>query len=144
MVPRKTFATSLVVAAFSCAVLATQARAQEQPEREALILSPPAGAVVKSPVTVTYGFQSNGGANDNGGMQHRTPHAFLVIDTPTPPAGTLVQAGAQFIPFPSGQMQLTVTLPPGQHRLQIVIVNREDHVSKHVFAANPVSITVQP
>jgi hypothetical protein len=121
--------------------------AQEHPEREALILSPAAGAAVTSPVTVTFGLQA-AGSSDNGsgqnGGHHWTPHAFLAVDVPTPAAGTPIQSGAQYIPFPSGQTQISVALSPGQHQLQIVMVNRAGNVSKHMFAAAPIEITVQP
>ncbi len=153
MAPRKYMHIMVAALAVSCGLLAVPAGAQERPEREALILSPEAGTAVSNPVMVAFGVQSQDGDNEqpsdaggnwNGGNHAWTPHAFLAVDTPAPPVGALVQAGTQYIPFPDGQTQMSVTLPPGPHQLQIVIVNRKGYVSKYVFAARPIAIIVQP
>ena len=144
MAPRKIYGMLLAALALSVTALATPAKAQEHPEREALIVSPADGAAVTSPVTVTFGLQSDDSPSGQNGNRHWTPHAFLAIDAPTPAVGTPIQSGNQYVPFPAGQTQMSVALSPGQHRLQIVMVNREGSVSKHIFAAAPIAITVQP
>jgi hypothetical protein len=128
--------------------LPAHALAQQHFGRPPVILSPSDGATVSSPLSVSFGFaapaatQGDAAAPPPNGGTGWTPHAFLVIDSPLPDPGTAVQADAQHIPFPDGQTQITVTLAPGQHQLQIVLVNREGLVSRHFRAGGVVTVLV--
>ena len=128
------------------------ALAQQYAPATPAITAPSAGASVSSPVTVTYSLgdsgsgQMGGGSgsgNPSWGAHHRRPHAFLVIDSATPAAGSSIQADADHVAFPKGQFQLSVPLAPGHHQLQVVFVNKQGEVSSRLQSSASVSISVQ-
>jgi hypothetical protein len=139
------FKNIMTVACFGAALglagFATQAAAQGKPTETPIIQTPAAGAAVSSPVTVSYQLSSPPPATASG--KPRPPPAFLVIDAPLPATGTTVYPDAQHVPFPKGEYQLSVTLAPGQHQLQIVLVNHKGLVTKHFQPGAPVNITVK-
>jgi hypothetical protein len=87
------------------------------------------GDTVSSPFLVQFGTTGMGiaPANHDGGDAHRnTGHHHLLIDTP-PLQGEALRFG---IPadnnhrhFGGGQTEATITLPPGQHTLQLVLAD---------------------
>ncbi len=107
-----------------------------------VITSPDAGASVSSPVTVTFGLQKAGSDAVKAG-NHPKMHALLVIDSPPPAPGSSVQADAEHVAFPAGQLQLSVPLTAGKHQLQVVIINKAGLVAKRVPPSAAVSISVQ-
>jgi hypothetical protein len=123
--------------------------AQNYPSRTLVIASPAAGASVSSPFTVSIGLADSGsgaagsGGSAMGGQHHHGGQAYLVIDSPLPAAGDTITADAKHIAFPPGQRQLSVSLPAGQHQLQIVAANHEGEVSSRVQPSTPLTITVQ-
>jgi hypothetical protein len=98
-------------------------------------------------VVVSYGLADAQAAPPAGtpapGHHHRMPHAFLVIDSSTPVAGSQLQPDADHVAFPAGQRQLSIPLPPGHHELQVVFVNRQGMVAIHVPPSAVVSISVK-
>jgi hypothetical protein len=119
------------------------ALAQNVPSRSLVIASPAAGASVSSPVTVSIGFAGSGSGSTMGGQHPHKGQAYLVVDAPTPAAGAAITADAEHIAFPAGQRQLSVSLPAGQHHLQVVAVNHAGDISSRVQPSAPVTITVQ-
>lgn len=119
------------------------APAQTNPSKILVISSPVAGASVSSPFTVSISLVAPGGGGGGMGGQHHHGQAYLVIDAPTPPAGDMITADAAHIAFPPGQRQLTVSLSPGPHHLQIVAANRQGKVTYRVQPSAPMTITVQ-
>lgn len=122
------------------------ALAQERQHRSLDIVAPTDGSAVSNPINVTFGFsQRNGEQPDHPAREHhgRGPHILLVVDAPTPEPGSTIQLDATHLPFPEGQQQMTVTLAPGQHSLQLVVVDRDGNVSRHAHEQPPVTITVQ-
>jgi hypothetical protein len=87
------------------------------------------GDTVSSPFLVQFGLAAMGvaPANHDGGDAHRnTGHHHLLIDTP-PLTGDALRSG---IPaddnhrhFGGGQTEVTLTLPPGRHTLQLVLAD---------------------
>jgi len=144
---------------------ALPALAAKKPHVMSVITAPSAGASVSSPVTVSYSL--SGGDADavppsagdappppSGGSwpaptssaspagHHRLPQAFLVIDSPTPAAGSSVLADDDHVAFPPGQFQLSIPLSTGQHELQVVFVNHKGTVTHHFEPSETVSISV--
>lgn len=124
------------------------ATAQQYARWTPAITAPSPGASVASPVTVSYGMADASqsappGGAPPAGRHHRVPHAFLVIDSVTPVAGSELQPDADHVAFPAGQRQLTIPLPPGHHELQVVFVNRQGMVAIHVPPSAAISISVQ-
>ena len=123
------------------------AAAQEREHRGPVIVSPTDGATLPGPVTVVFGFGGREGAQGPGEHQegeHRRHggHAYHVIEAPAPAPGSAVQADASHQLFPEGQRQITVTLAPGKHSLQLVLVNREGEVGRFPGAA-PITVVVK-
>jgi hypothetical protein len=112
---------------FSVALLATTAFAQERllspPNAEVYIVSPKDGEKVANPITVRFGLKGMGVA-PAGIKMDDTGHHHLLIDTdlpadltkPIPPA-----VENKILHFGKGQTEVTLTLPPGKHALQLAL-----------------------
>ena len=77
------------------------------------------------------------------GGQHHHGEAVLVIDAATPAAGDMLTADAEHIVFPPGETQLTVSLSPGLHHLQVVAATHKGKVTYKVQPSAPMTITIQ-
>ena len=86
----------------------------------AYIVSPADGAVVDGPVTVVFGLTGYGVA-PAGMARDRTGHHHLIVDAPLPDLGGPIPADANHLHFGGGQTQTTIELPPGRHRLQLLL-----------------------
>ena len=88
---------------------------------EAYILSPADGAEVTSPFTVRFGLRGMGVA-PAGVTANNTGHHHLLIDVATlPPDNQPLPATDQVRHFGAGQTETELSLPPGQHTLQLVL-----------------------
>jgi hypothetical protein len=144
MVLKKWPVLAVLGAAFSLAVPLTAgpALAQTAPTRSLVITSPAAGATVPSPFTVSITLVSSSGGAAMAGNHHHG-EAVLVIDVPAPVPGDMITPDADHIVFPPGQTQLSVSLPPGQHHLQIVAATHKGKVTYKVQPSAPLTVTVQ-
>jgi len=85
------------------------------------------GDTVSSPFLVQFGLAGMGiaPANHDGGDAHRnTGHHHLLIDVPALSGEALrsgIPADDNHRHFGGGQTEVTVTLPPGRHTLQLVL-----------------------
>lgn len=101
---------------------AAQERSASPKGAEVYFIAPADGAKLANPVTVRFGLKGMGVAPagikfDNAGHHH------LLIDTdvadmskPIPPA-----VENKIMHFGAGQTEVTLTLPPGKHTLQLVL-----------------------
>ena len=107
---------------------------QFQGQRPVLAISSPTdGATVSGPVTVTH-------TSSNPARGPR--QVFLLIDQPAPQPGESITADQDHVAFPDGQTQLSVTLAPGLHTLQLATINREGKIGRRFVAEAPVSVIV--
>jgi hypothetical protein len=84
-------------------------------------LSPANGATVRSPVTVRFGLRGMGVA-PAGVTSPNTGHHHLLIDVDTlPPDNLPIPNDEKHRHFGLGQTEAEITLPPGQHTLQLVL-----------------------
>jgi hypothetical protein len=84
-------------------------------------LSPENGAEVTSPFVVRFGLRGMGVA-PAGVTAPNTGHHHLLIDVETlPPEGQPLPNNEQFRHFGMGQTEAEISLPPGQHTLQLVL-----------------------
>jgi hypothetical protein len=84
-------------------------------------LSPANGATVTSPFTVRFGLRGMGVA-PAGVTTPSTGHHHLLIDVATlPPDNLPIPNDANHRHFGLGQTEVELTLPPGQHTLQLVL-----------------------
>lgn len=84
-------------------------------------ISPQDGAKLKSPVTVRFGLSGMGVA-PAGVAREATGHHHLLVDVDTlPPMDLPIPNDAQHRHFGGGQTEVTLELPPGRHRLQLLL-----------------------
>lgn len=84
-------------------------------------LSPANGATVTSPFTIRFGLRGMGVA-PAGVTNPNTGHHHLLIDVETlPPDNLPIPNDANHRHFGLGQTETEITLPPGQHTLQLVL-----------------------
>jgi hypothetical protein len=110
------------------APLATAQDAASTPPRtasaagaEVYIQSPADGAQVRSPFLVRFGLRGMGVA-PAGVTNANTGHHHLLIDVATlPPDNLPLPQTDQFRHFGAGQTEAEISLPPGQHTLQLVL-----------------------
>lgn len=84
-------------------------------------ISPQDGARLKSPVTVRFGLSGMGVA-PAGIAKEATGHHHLLVDVDSlPPMDLPIPNDAQHRHFGGGQTEVTLELPPGRHRLQLLL-----------------------
>ena len=111
---------------------------------EVYIIAPADGATVNGPVTVRFGLKGMGvapaGINFEGSGHHH-----LLIDTPLPanmaqPVPAAVEN--KILHFGKGQTEVTLTLPPGKHTLQLVLGDYLHIPHNPPVVSKSISITV--
>lgn len=105
-----------------CAILVALAMppASALAAAEAYIISPQDGETVRSPFVVRFGLKGMGVA-PAGVEMPGTGHHHLIIDAPLPPAGQPVPFDDQHKHFGKGQTETELSLPPGEHTLQLIL-----------------------
>ena len=105
-------------------------------------ISPANGQVVKGPVTVRFGLAGMGVA-PAGTVADGTGHHHLIIDAPLPALDQPLPKDDKHLHFGKGQTEITLTLAPGKHTLQLVLGD-SNHIPHQppVFSA-PITITVK-
>jgi hypothetical protein len=84
-------------------------------------LSPANGSMVSSPFTIRFGLRGMGVA-PAGVTTPNTGHHHLLVDVETlPPDNLPIPNDANHRHFGLGQTETELTLPPGQHTLQLVL-----------------------
>lgn len=137
----------------TCALLGTgvltQAGAEGMtstaPEDAALyIIEPKDGDTVESTFTVKFGLSGMGVA-PAGVDQDKTGHHHLIIDTElsTLDMRAPLPATDQVKHFGGGQTETTVTLPPGEHTLQLVLGNHLHVPFDPPLTSDVISVTVE-
>ena len=100
---------------------ATLPRTASPAGAEVYIQSPADGAQVRSPFLVRFGLRGMGVA-PAGFANANTGHHHLLIDVAElPPDALPLPMAEQFRHFGAGQTEAEISLPPGQHTLQLVL-----------------------
>ena len=81
------------------------------------------GATVTSPFVVRFGLRGMGVA-PAGVDVPGTGHHHLVIDAATPPLDVPLPADDHHRHFGGGQTEVELTLPPGEHTLQLILADK--------------------
>ena len=121
---RSLLVAALVLTAPLCvgSVALAQERTPSPPGAELYIISPKNGAVVHNPVLVQFGLKGMGVAPagvkfDNTGHHHLLIDATLSGDQLKQP----IAMDDNHRHFGAGQTEAMITLPSGQHKLQLVL-----------------------
>jgi hypothetical protein len=122
MTPLSAFARSLFIAALIGAPVIALGQTAAPPNAAVYIISPKDGDTVTSPFKVQFGLTGMGIA-PAGVDKPNTGHHHLIIDTTLSPAELKepIASDAKHLHFGGGQTEAMVTLPPGQHTLQLVL-----------------------
>jgi hypothetical protein len=131
------------------APLATAQDAASTPPRtasaagaEVYIQSPADGAQVRSPFLVRFGLRGMGVA-PAGVTNANTGHHHLLIDVAAlPPDNLPLPQTDQFRHFGAGQTEAEISLPPGQHTLQLVLGDALHIPHDPPFRSARITITV--
>jgi len=105
------------------------------------IISPTDGAVVSSPVTVSFGIEGYSVA-PAGTYDANTGHHHLLIDTGLPSLDQPIPADAQHVHFGKGQTETTLDLAPGQHTLQLLLGDGNHVPHQPPLTSDMITITV--
>ena len=104
-------------------------------------VSPKEGETVKSPFMVQMGVEGME-VKPAGEIQDGSGHHHIVIDADPVAQGTLVPADDQHKHFGKGQTETELTLPAGQHTLQLQFANGV-HLSYGEQMRSSITITVE-
>ncbi|MDR2212668.1 MAG: DUF4399 domain-containing protein [Pseudomonadales bacterium] len=139
--------SSLLFAGFALAQAAEPAalpRSVAPADAKVYILSPANGATVESPFTVVFGLSGMGVAP--AGIEFENAgHHHLLIDTDLPANLSLpLPADEQHVHFGKGQTEASITLPPGQHTLQLVLGDHLHIPFDPPVVSEKITVTVAP
>jgi hypothetical protein len=131
-----------ILLALGCAA-ALADQTPSAPGSEVYIVSPHAGAKVKSPVTVVFGLKGMGVAPagvkfDNTGHHHLLVDSAMPTDLNAPlPATDAVRH------FGKGQTEASIELKPGKHTLQLLFADYTHTPFTPNIASKQITITVE-
>jgi hypothetical protein len=122
MTPLSTFRRSLFVIALIGMPAIALGQTAAPPNASVYFISPKDGDTVTSPFKVQFGLTGMGVA-PAGVDKPNTGHHHLIIDTTLSPAELEepIASDPKHVHFGGGQTEAMVTLPPGQHTLQLVL-----------------------
>jgi hypothetical protein len=136
---RSLTATLLCVAASM--PLGAQASPASEPSPVIGILTPANGSRVSSPFTVRFRLV-NYGVAPAGANIDKTGHFHLVVNDVAGAPGTVIPADSTHIHFGKGQIEVSVSLPPGRHVLRAVLGDYQHKVISPALVSAPISVTV--
>ncbi len=105
-------------------------------------ITPADGATVTSPVEIEFGIAGMEvvRAGDN---QPNSGHHHLLIDTDLPDLGMPIPADERHVHFGDGSTETKITLPPGEHTLQMLLGDYVHIPHKPALLSEPIRITVE-
>lgn len=134
----------LAVPAFAAVpVLADDHRTPSPEGAQVYIISPADGATVSNPVTIVFGARGVGVA-PAGVEQANTGHHHLVINAEVTDEllSMPLPADENHVHFGGGQTETTRDLPPGTHRLQLVMADHQHIPHEPPLVSEAITITV--
>jgi hypothetical protein len=107
------------------------------------LITPRNGSTVKNPITVRFGLKGVGIA-PAGVSFPNTGHHHLLIDTDLPSnLDQPLPVTDNIKHFGKGQTEATITLPPGQHTLQLVLGDMNHIPHSPPLVSKKITITVE-
>ena len=110
-----------ITAFLAAALLSSPWMAMAEESPSVYFIAPHNGDVVSGDFTVQFGLKGMGVAPAGVDKEH-TGHHHLLIDLETlPPLDAPLPANDHIVHFGGGQTQTTLSLPPGEHTLQLLL-----------------------
>ena len=117
-------------------------RTQRPADAKVYLISPANGAEVSNPVTIRFGLAGMGVA-PAGVAFPNTGHHHLLIDVPAPPPDLPIPKDEHHMHFGGGQTEVTLTLPPGEHSLQLELADKDHIPFDPPLLSEPIKIRVK-
>lgn len=112
-------------------------------DAQVYFISPKDGATVTSPFKAQFGLSGMGVA-PAGIDKEGTGHHHLLIDLETlPDLDKALSATEHIKHFGGGQTEVTLTLPPGEHTLQLLLANYVHIPHEPPVISDPITLTVE-
>lgn len=99
-------------------------RQKSPPGASVYIIEPKDGAEISGPVTIRFGLKGMGVA-PAGVEKKDTGHHHLLIDQKLADPASAIPADDSHRHFGAGQTEVTLSLPPGNHTLQLVLADHQ-------------------
>jgi hypothetical protein len=113
------------------------------PDAAVYFIYPRNGDVIFPTTTVRFGLR-NMGVAPAGVAKPNTGHHHLIINAPTPPLDEAIPADLNHIHLGGGQTERRITLPRGEHTLQLIFTD-ENHVPHDPpILSERIRVTVAP
>ncbi|NOR52126.1 MAG: DUF4399 domain-containing protein [Gammaproteobacteria bacterium] len=139
----KTLSSILLLSTLSFALLAHA----HSPSKSARIFisSPNHGAEMTSPLRVTFSIQGFKvvPTGTKGRERHLGGHHILLVDTPLPDLDEPIPITDQIIHLSKGEREILLTLPPGEHTLQLLLGDEEHESFEPPLYSKPITILIQ-
>lgn len=120
---------------------ATGRRHASAPDAKEYFISPADGDTVSTTFTVRFGL-INMGVAPAGFEKANTGHHHLMIDASLPPLDQPVPEDFNHLHFGAGQTEAQITLPPGEHTLQLLLADERHMPHDPPLYSKPITITV--
>ncbi|MCR9220663.1 MAG: DUF4399 domain-containing protein [Alphaproteobacteria bacterium] len=135
----------LVAAAFAAAPVAAAERTPSAPGAKVYIIAPADGATVSSPVLVQFGLSGMGVAPAGIEEAGNSGHHHLLVNKPASdvPMDESLPADDNHRHFGGGQTEASLDLPPGEHRLQLLLADWMHVPHDPPLMSEVVTITVE-
>lgn len=141
--PLRTLGLAALLCTSAFAAAADLPRTAAPAGAEVYFIEPADGATVGQTFTVKFGLRGMGVAPAGVDLP-ATGHHHLLVDSAELPAMNLpLPASEQVRHFGKGQTETEVTLPPGQHSLQLLVGDKNHVPLDPPVMSEKISITVQ-
>lgn len=124
------------------AVPAMLARSESAADATVFFVSPADGETVSNPVRIVFGIAGMAVVPAGTDAPH-SGHHHLLIDTDVPDTGLPIPKDENHIHFGDGSTETEITLPPGEHTLQMLLGDHLHIPHDPPLISDIITITVQ-
>ena len=118
-------------------------RKASPPDAAVYFVYPQDGAVIYPTSTIRFGLTGMGVA-PAGTQKANTGHHHLLVDVPTPDLNVPIPNTPQHLHFGAGQTEMKLTLPPGEHVLQLILGDENHLPHDPPVASDRIKVLVRP
>ena len=106
------------------------------------IITPANGATVSNPIRIEFGIAGMDVVKAGVDQPH-SGHHHLLIDTDLPDVGLPIPADEHHIHFGDGSTATEISLPPGDHTLQMLLGDHLHIPHNPAVVSQPITVTVE-
>ncbi len=105
-------------------------------------ITPADGAVITNPINIEFGIAAMNVVKA-GDDQPNSGHHHLLIDTGLPDLTSPIPADEHHVHFGDGSTSTEISLPPGEHTLQMLLGDHRHIPHSPALVSEPITITVE-